>query len=185
LQASATFPVSNATIRPTHTPKPTETPKPPATSTPTVTPTATQSPGLPGLTMNSAVNSLKDKGFNCSLGSSSPGPTLWMCDIQIENDTWYHVDLYGTANVEVNNVFASVFQTQPDNAKAIDILGYVASLPYNGSDATSARQWIADTLSGIQSVNDVKEKYFGNVHFKLYGDPHGRYLEMGEPVQQQ
>ncbi len=180
-----TFPVSNVTVRPTYTPRPTETLRPKDPPTATRTSTATPSPGLPGLSMSSVVNKLKnEKGFACTQAGTTPGPILWMCDVQIGNDVWYHVDIYGTLGIEVTNLFISVFQTDPDDAKAIDIIGYVASLPYKGSNPTEARQWVAQTLPDIQSVDDVQEKIIGNVRFKLYGSPQGRYLEMGEPVQQ-
>jgi hypothetical protein len=97
---------------------------------------------------------------------------------------WYHVDLYGSPGIEVADLLVSVFQTYPDDAKAVDILGFVASLPYDGSDASAASQWVAQTLPGIQSVDDVREKFIGGVRFRLFGDKYGRYLEMGEPVQQ-
>ena len=181
----ATFPVSNATVRPTYTPKPTETPRPADSPTPTITSTATQAPGLPGLTMSAVVSQLKnDKGFVCSQAESAPGPILWMCDVQTGNDLWYHIDIYGSIDVDVNNLLVSVFQTNPDDTKAIDILSYIAALPYTGSDASAARQWVTQTLPGIKSVDDVKEIFIGGVRFRLYGGPQGRYLEMGEPVQQ-
>jgi len=179
-----TFPVGNVTVRPTYTPKPTETTRPTDSPTSTPTPTATQSPGLPGLTMSAVINRLKDKGFVCTQAGNPPGPVLWMCDIQSGYDLWYHVDVYGSQNVEVTNLLASVFQTNPDEAKSVNILSFVASFPYNGANPSAASQWVAQTLPGIQSVDDVEETLIGGVRFRLYGGPQGRYLEMGEPVQQ-
>jgi hypothetical protein len=184
-QPTATFPVSNVTVRPTYTPKPTETPRPKDTATPTPTATATPSPGLLGLSMNNVINRFQtEKGFTCKQEGSTTDPVLWMCDIQNGNDLWYHVDIYGTSKVEVSNLLVSVFQTYPDDEKSIDIIGFAASLPYTGSNASEARQWVEQTLPDIQSVDDVREKFIGGVRFKLYGDPQGRYLEMGDPVQQ-
>jgi hypothetical protein len=180
-----TFPASNATIRPTYTPKPTETLQPTAPPTATPTLTATQGPGLPGLSMNYVTGQLtNEKNFTCAQAGSDPGPVLWMCDFQTGNDLWYHVDLYGSFTIEITNLMVSVFQTYPDDAKSIEILSFIASLPYDGSDATEAKKWLADTLPGIQSVNDVREKFIGGIRFRLYGGPQGRYLEMGEPAQQ-
>lgn len=185
VQPTSTFPVSNVTVRPTYTPKPTETARPKDTATPTPTFTPTQSPGLPGLSMNNVINRFQnEKGFTCKQEGSTTDPVLWMCDIQSGNDLWYHVDIYGTSKVEVSNLLVSVFQTYPEDEKSIDIIGFAASLPYNGSNASEASQWVAQTLPGLQSVDDVREKFIGSVRFKLYGGPQGRYLEMGEPVQQ-
>jgi len=184
-QATSTFPVSNVTVRPTYTPKPTETTRPKDTATPTPTPTPTQSPGLPGLSMSNVINQFQnEKGFTCKQEGSATDPVLWMCDIQSGNDLWYHVDIYGTSKVEVSNLLVSVFQTYPEDEKSIDIIGFAASLPYNGSNSSEANKWVSQTLPGLQSVDDVREKFIGGVHFKLYGGPQGRYLEMGAPVQQ-
>lgn len=128
-----------------------------------------------------------EKNFICAEAGSAPGPVLWMCDFQTGNDLWYHVNLYGSSEVDVTNLLVSVFQTYPDEAKSLEILSFVASLPYNGSNPTEAKNWVAANLappSGIQSVDDVREKFIGTVRFKLYGGPQGRYLEMGEPAQQ-
>ena len=178
-----TYPVSNATVRPTYTPKPTGTKFPTARPTAKPTSTATPGPGLPGLSMSAVIGRLKnEKGFTCTQEGSSPGPILWMCDVQKGNDIWYHVDLYGSPEIEVTNLL-SVFQTHPDDARAVDILSFVASLPYDGSNAADAGKWVVESLPNIQSVDDVKEKFIGRVRFRLYGGSQGRYLEMGEPVQ--
>jgi hypothetical protein len=172
-------------IRPTYTPRPTATTRPPDPPTSVFTPTATPNPGLPGLTMNDVINRFRnDKGYTCAQGGSTPIVILWMCDIQVGNDLWYHIDLYGGSNGGLTHLLASVFQTYPDDAKAIDMLGYVATLPYTGSDAAAARQWVTQTLPEVQSVTDVREKFIGSVRFKLYGGPQGRYLEIGDPIQQ-
>jgi hypothetical protein len=109
-----------------------------------------------------------------------------MCDSFIGYDVWYHVDLYGTHDIEITDLVVSVFQStpDPDPAKIPDILDYVASLPYDGSDAAQAQKWIAGTLPDIRSVDDVKGTYIGSVHYRLSGSPQGRYLEMGEPPAQ-
>ena len=185
-EAEPTFPVSNATVRPTYTPKPTETTRPEDSPTPTVTVTATPGPGLPGLSMSAVIDLLRnEKGFTCVQDHSTQDPILWECDsFPNGNDDWYHVEAYGSPEIEVTYFFVSVDQAHPDNAKAVDILGFVASLPYDGSDASAARQWVAQTLPGLQSDNDVREKFIGAVRFKLFGGPYGRYLEMGELPQQ-
>jgi hypothetical protein len=180
--ASPTFPVMNATVRPTYTPRPTSTSYPTARPRPTYTSLPTPGPGLPGLTMSSVIGQLKDeKGFSCAEADSDKNPVLWMCDVFIGNDVWYHVDLYGTAQVEITDLVVSVFQSNPDETRTLDILDVLASLPYDGSNGAQARQWVADTLPGIQSVNDVRDIFIGSVHYRLFGSPQGRYLEMGEP----
>jgi len=185
VQAAPTFPVSNVTVRPTYTSKPTETTRPKDTATPTPTFTPTQSPGLPGLSMSNVINQFQnEKGFTCKQEGSTTGPILWMCEIQSGNDLWYHVDIYGSSTVEVSNLLVSVFQTYPEDEKSIDIIGFAASLPYTGSNPSEASKWVSQTLPDIQSVDDVREKFIGGIRFKLYGGPQGRYLEMGDPVQQ-
>lgn len=178
-------PVSEITTRPSYTPLPTETntPLPTMTFTPTMTPT--KSPGLPGLTIEDVTGQLQnDYGFDCQNSTEEDGPTLWMCDLFSGYEVWYHVDIYGTTDVPVNNLLAVVFQTQADDSKAIDVLGSVAALPYAGSDPTGARAWVAATIPGIKDVDDVRQATFGRVVYKLYGGTDGRYLEMGVMPQQ-
>ena len=135
--------------------------------------------------MSNVINQFQnEKGFACKQEGSATDPVLWMCDIQSGNDLWYHVDIYGTSTVEVSNLLVSVFQTYPEDEKSIDIIGFAASLPYNGSNSSEANKWVSQTLPGLQSLDDVREKIIGGVRFKLYGGPQGRYLEMGDPVQQ-
>jgi hypothetical protein len=173
--ATPTFPGGYVTA---HSPY-TSTAPPPAT----LAPAASSAPGLPGLSMSYVVARLQnEKKFKCEQVEFAPDPILWMCDIEEGEDLWYHVDLYGGVNVEVNNLMLNVVQTYPDEAKSLDMISFVASLPYKGSKPAEASRWVAQTLPSLQSYDDVVEKFFGFVRFSLYGDPQDRYLEMGEPV---
>jgi hypothetical protein len=173
--ATPTFPVGYVTA---HSPY-TSTALPPTT----LAPAASSAPGLPGLSMSYVVARLQnEKKFKCEQVEFAPDPILWMCDIEEGEDLWYHVDLYGGVNVEVNNLMLNVVQTYPDEAKSLDMISFVASLPYKGSKPADASRWVAQTLPSLQSYDDVVEKIFGSVRFSLYGDPQDRYLEMGEPV---
>ena len=171
------------------TPPPTSTSKPADTPTTAPTPTATRSPGLPGLSMNTATSRITgERGFtSCALASSDPGPVLYMCDFIIGYDLWYHVDLYGTSDIEVTNLLVSVFQTYPDEVKTLDLLKFFGSLvfplPAGGANASAAETWLEQNLLGIASVEDVRETFIGGVRFRLYGGPQGRYLEIGDSAQ--
>ena len=139
-----TFPISNVTVRPTYTQKPTQTSYPTSRPTATRTATATASPGLPGLPMSAVLTTLiDDKGFSCAQAASGSTIKLWMCDYQEGYDLWFHVDLYGPSTGEVNNLVVAIFQVNPDEARTLDILGFMASLPYDGSNSAQARQWLA------------------------------------------
>ena len=171
------------TARPTYTPKPTRTPtqKPTRTHTPTLT--ATRSPGLAGLSLDDVTNRLQqEKGFSCSDSGGNDTTHLWMCEYQSGTDVWYHVDIYGTPDTPVFYLFAAVFQSQPSDSAAIEILSYLAALPYSGSNPQQARDWIASTLPTCKTVDDKKKTNIGGLNFTLYGGPDGRYLEMGDPV---
>jgi hypothetical protein len=166
--ATPTFPVSNVTVHPTYTPM-------------DLSPAATPGPGLPGLSMSNVIARLEnEKGFDCEQVEFAPDPIVWMCDIDGGEDLWYHVDLYGSATVEVTSLMLNIVQTYPDEAKSLDMISFVASLPYNGSKPAEASRWVAQTLPGLQSYDDVVEKFFGTVRFRLYGDAQDRYLEIGE-----
>jgi hypothetical protein len=174
---------SGITPRPTYTPKPTHTrtKTPTITSTPTLT--ATRSPGLVGLSVEDITNRLQqEKSFTCNDSGGNDTTHLWMCDYQSGVDVWYHVDIDSTPDVPVYHLFAAVYQTQPSDAAAIDILGYLAALPFSGSNPQQARDWVASTLPTCKSVDDKKTTNIGGLNYTLYGGPDGRYLEMGDPI---
>lgn len=176
------FPVPNLEIRPTFTPRPTQIPTQTTTPQPTLTPTATYSPGLPGLTMSDVVTRLQnEKKFDCKESGSDPYKTLWMCDYQEGVSRWFHVDLYATSAAPVYALQAAVFQSTADDSAAAAILAYLAALPYSGSNPAAAGNWVTQNLPQLKGGEDARQTTIGGVVFRLYGEPNGRYLEMGTP----
>jgi len=58
------------------------------------------------------------------------------------------------------------------NALASSFLGFIASLPYQGSEPAAARAWVAAT------VGQKKEKVFGGVKFQLFANGATRILRI-------
>ena len=70
----------------------------------------------------------------------------------------------------------------PKDSIAIDYLGFLATLPYDGSDPQQAREWIENTLPRITGNGDVKETIIGNIRFQLYGSSSNMSLKIGEDL---
>ena len=68
----------------------------------------------------------------------------------------------------------------PDNELAADFLGFMATMPYDGADPQSARNWVEGTLPTITTSGDVRDATFGGIKFLLYGIPSARFLEFGD-----
>jgi hypothetical protein len=174
--------VPQITFRPTYTPRPSETSTRRPTATHTATPTATDSPGLPGLTIEDVTGRLEsEKSFTCKLEGSDDRVTLWVCDYQSGIDLWYHVDLYSTQAAPLYYLNAAIFQTQPSDERAIEILAYLAAMPYDGANPKKARDWVAKTLPTLANPEDEQTTTIGDLPLKLSGGPNGRFLEMGTP----
>lgn len=67
----------------------------------------------------------------------------------------------------------------PDDDLAASVLGFLATVPYDGAEPERARAWVEETLPTIKAAGDVRTATFGGVPFRLYGPPTARILEIG------
>ncbi|MBI9046926.1 MAG: hypothetical protein JEZ06_20740 [Anaerolineaceae bacterium] len=71
-------------------------------------------------------------------------------------------------------------ENNPSNQQARMMLGFIASIPYTGSEPEKARSWVQITLDQMGEKSDgIQQNTFGNVLFRLYGSPSDRSLEIG------
>ena len=72
----------------------------------------------------------------------------------------------------LNSIDSSVKLTSSSHIKnAVEILGFIATLPYDGADPNKARQWVYDTLPQLQGQGDIREMEINGVKFTIYGIP--------------
>jgi hypothetical protein len=68
----------------------------------------------------------------------------------------------------------------PDTELAATFLGFMATMPYDGSVQQEARNWVETILPTLTGQGDVREKVFAGVNYRLYGIPTAITLEMGD-----
>lgn len=166
---------SAATETPTDAPEPTRTPA--ATKTPLPTKAPEVVAGLiPGLVRTDVTVNLEERGFTCGSVEESDGYYSWLCQIDNDEASGF-VTVYGRTLTTVDLIDASI--TAGDDVAGA-ILGFIATMPFEGAEPEAARGWVEATLPGIAKNGDVRTKRFGGVEYRLFGAAPGRVLEIGE-----
>lgn len=165
-----------ATPAPRETLMPTNTARPP---TPTDAPV--ESIGiLPGLRPADVTVNLEDRrGMDCASAEQNGNYYVWVCE-RAEGDISIHVEIYAKTLATVDYITAHVLQLgEPSDDLAEELLGFIATMPYDGAEPDAARAWVEETLPTIRAVGDVRDATFGGVDYHLMGGPSARILEMG------
>ena len=67
-----------------------------------------------------------------------------------------------------------------DADTASEFLGFVSTMPYDGSDPVSARTWVEDSLTKLTGeAGNTQSTTLAGVPFLLYGPEAARTMEMG------
>jgi hypothetical protein len=178
-------------VRPAIASPPTETPLPTATDLPifTRTPPAQERTGgelevyLPGLSPETIRTKFQANLFQCTQPTlNDEGLYEWDCSIS--STTAESQILVLSRSIEsVDKIIAGISQPQnPVRSEALRFIGLVAELPYTGAEPSSARDWAEITLlEQLQSeVREEQRAVFGDVLFRLSGEPTFWTLEMGQ-----
>jgi len=167
-----------------NTPESTNTPE--LTNTPSATDTAVVTPIvgiLPGLQPADVKINLEDRQFTCDLifGPTDSDPYYkWECRSESANYVML-VEIWSKSLFTVDLIQSSIVQFgTPDDELAANFLGFMATMPFDGADPQSARNWVEVTLPTITTSGDVRNATFGGVNFRLYGIPSARFLEFGK-----
>lgn len=189
LPVASPVPPTATRLPPTVTPvPPTATPIPP--TRPPATPTATRLPptappvtrgNLPGLQPADVKVNLEERQFKC--GSVTQGQTLytWTCKLETAAEQ-FTVQIYARTLLTVDylNVTTVKLVAAPDDSlTAQSLLGFMATMPFDGAQPAAARTWVETTLPTIKQNGDVRTATFGNVPYRLFGNPAARTLQMG------
>ena len=90
------------------------------------------------------------------------------------------VQVYGSEPFSVDFIETTVLQfVDPKTELASPLLGFMATMPYTGSQPEEARAWVENGLQNYQEGSEVSTTIAG-VHYLLYGAPSAMILEMGE-----
>ena len=130
---------------------------------------------IPGIAAVDVHGNFTNKGFilkkdlNTKLAS-------WMC-VQETSEYYFDVTVYGKDASRITKIEATALNyTNKDTASVVrDFIGYVATIPYDGSQPVKARQWVFDNINKNASMT------IGTVRFEIYANPdtpRARILEM-------
>ncbi len=85
------------------------------------------------------------------------------------------VQAMGPTRVAMDTVDATFFQPAPDDKAASTVLGYLATMGYEGADPTAARNWVVGNIGNVDKGKEMSQM-FGRVRFTLSGSPTARGL---------
>jgi len=192
IDASTEIPTLTKTVKPTatstHTQSPTETPT--KTVTKTQLPTATlkndsTQETIPGITTAYIKSIMEEQNFECEIAYSpinSDPYYKWECRREDLNKSML-LEMWATSFSSVTLVRTRIIQfSSPSVNVAINYLGFISTLPYDGSNPQKAKEWVEDTIPKISGDGDVRETIIGNVKFQLYGSSSNYSLKIGNDL---
>jgi hypothetical protein len=122
---------------------------------------------------------LENEGFTCEGPDPIGGDEVWWtCELS-DLSADYMVEIWGPDADSVRLVEATVLNFDPSttNETAADFLGYVATVPYKGSNPEEAQLWVEENADTTRPVSTT----IGGVEYVLSGSGESRILEIHPP----
>ena len=127
---------------------------------------------LPGMKEYDLAGNLIDKGFKCKF---TPG------DLQDEHrctlsksDHEVTVEIFGNySNIRTVDAVVLNYSKRSNASVARPYLGFIGSIPYDGSTPAEARSWVEHNLTKKKA-----EKVFQNIKFSIFGKARARFLRI-------
>lgn len=123
-------------------------------------------PVIPGLAPVDVYLNFENKGFELDKVFDDPQSPIWRCTENTSKHSMM-VETFGKGALAVTLVRGTYqgHANEDADSAAKSFLGYLASLPYEGSDPSSARSWVISNLG-----TNAKTK-IGNASFELIVHP--------------
>lgn len=171
---------ANSVVISTFTATPISSAVPQETSTPA--PDSNVIGQLPGLSPVNVTVSLEQQKFTCTAMKKVGRYYERTCIKGLSSENLFQVVISGRESFLVDLIQTSVRQNkEPDPKIAVELLGFMATMPYDGATPDDAKAWVE---SGISTLSDrpgeAQEAVFGGVKYVLQGPPAALTLEMGE-----
>jgi hypothetical protein len=137
---------------------------------------------LAGLSPVNITLNLEQQNFTCTAVKKVTTHYERTCTKGTPSTYLFQVVISGRESFLVDFIETSVVQySNPDSKTAIPILGFMATMPYEGATPEEARAWVESTIPVLEGTSgDPQEKEFGGVKYVLYGQIKALTLEMGE-----
>lgn len=130
---------------------------------------ATLGSPIPGLTAADVKLNVENRGLTCTGPNPLENGITYTCSAtSTDGNTQWQVELFGSDPTTIRSVIATVMWLGTGSADPAmdDFLGYIATLPYDGSTPEDARAWAR--------ANDAGERAFGAVKYSLTTAATGR-----------
>jgi len=168
---------SESSLMSSDTPLPTATQSAETSSAAPDSPTEViEYPLIPDLTVVDVTSNVTPHKLSCNGPHEQNGRFLTSCS---DNSSMLFVDITGPDSERVDWIDATVVQAvAPSDEIAGTFLGFIATMPYNGSSPSDARAWVEATLPLLGTSGEAQSITIGSVKFTLSGDPVHRDLTM-------
>ena len=134
---------------------------------------------IPGLTTADVKLNMERRGFRCNVlaGANS---LSGLCQEPAPGLPTRNVSYIADSPTQVEHVSALIGNCPNAlGAAAADLLGFVATLPYDGGNPTGARQWVEQQLARAPDRIGVHaETTIGGARFQIYGQACARGLSI-------
>ena len=128
---------------------------------------------IPGLAAVDVHGNLTNKGFALEK-IQADGKESWICKLQ-DSTGILTGDAYGQSATKILSVQGTAVSFNPSNINSVagEFLGFLASLPYEGSSPAQARAWV------VANIHHDSVTRIGGVKFEIFAKaPASRMLRM-------
>lgn len=128
---------------------------------------------IPGIAGVDVYGNLKDRGFSVNR-EFGKGAVFWTCESSNPLAS-YRVDVTARTPTQVMYVSGTLLYSGDKQADpfAKPFFGYLATLPYTGSNPEEARKWVEKNIGNIGAKTS-----FGDVEFLISGNEKSRILQL-------
>lgn len=175
-------PTSSGIVISTFTAAPANSPTPSEVSTPTLAPDAAIVGQLPGLSPVNITVGLEEQKFTCTAVKKGTVSYERTCTRGLPSVNLIQVFISGRESSIVDFIEISVLQNEnPENKTSHEVLGFIATMPYDGSTPEEARAWVESIIPAVSgNPGGTQETAFGDVKYILHGSVTNLTLQIGE-----
>jgi hypothetical protein len=180
--APPSTPTKSGVVISTFTAAPANSPTPSEVSTPTLAPAAEIVGQLPGLSPVNVTVGLEGQKFTCTAVKKGTVHYERTCTRGLPSVNLVQVFISGREPSIVDFIEISVLQNEnPENKTSHEVLGFIATMPYDDSTPEEARAWVESTIPAVSGKpGGTQEMTFGDVKYILHGSITNLTLQVGE-----
>ena len=135
---------------------------------------------IPGISQDILRDDLISSGFSCSDPElSENGLYRWACWKNM-GSTYLEIFIFSRSLENIDFMDMNITQSEsPSDQVCLDFFQQIVDLIDTSQHSMAVKSWMEKTLPDINEIRELKEADFGNIHYRLYGLPEARSLEIG------